>query len=98
MSRKHEKTNYCSCENGAGADKPVNANQISPNDTWVIARAKPIMVKAKKINTKFYVNTLEGQQTGRKGDYLVIGSFGERYIIRSEIFESTCEIMGNYGK
>jgi hypothetical protein len=95
MSRKHEKTNYCSCENGAGADKPTNANQITPDSTWVKAVKKPVMVKAKKINSKFYLNTLEGQMTGRKGDYLVIGSFGERYIVRSEIFDSTYDILGN---
>jgi len=95
MNRKHEKTNFCSCENGAGADKPLNANQIMPDGEWVVAKKKPINIKAKKIYKKFYVNTLQGPINGRPGDYLVIGSFGERYIVSDEIFKSTYDILGN---
>ena len=37
----------------------------------------------------FQVTTLEGVQTGSKGDWLMVGVNGERYICKDEVFQKT---------
>jgi hypothetical protein len=43
------------------------------------------------IDEPFTVDTLEGKMKGEPGDYLVIGTKGEQYPVRKEIFESIYE-------
>ena len=50
---------------------------------------KPIPIKAERLNRPMEVITLEGTFHGKKGDYLVIGVEGERYIVKKDIFEQT---------
>ena len=85
----------CECEGGGGNKKLINANHIEPKvDTGrKIAKKKPMNVKVRKIPGDFFVQTLEGKMFGRAGDYLAIGTHGERYIIRKEIFEDTYDII-----
>jgi hypothetical protein len=50
---------------------------------------KPIQVKAERLSGPMKMITLEGTFHGKKGDYLVVGVKGERYIVRKDIFEQT---------
>jgi hypothetical protein len=54
-------------------------------------RKRPFRVYAVQINLPegFFVNTLEGVMKGKKGDYLLIGIDGEKYICKKSIFEKT---------
>ena len=52
---------------------------------------KPVPVRARQIGRAMKVETLEGTSRGRKGDYLVVGVRGEKYIVRRDIFEETYE-------
>lgn len=52
---------------------------------------KPIPVRARQIKQATSIETLEGVAHGDKGDYLVIGIRGERYIVKRDIFEETYE-------
>lgn len=54
---------------------------------------KPIPVMARQIERAMKVETLEGTFRGRKGDYLVVGTRGEKYIVRQDIFEETYELV-----
>jgi hypothetical protein len=100
--RKRDSRNLydCECEGGGGNKKMLNANQIQPtlNHGWVIVRKHPIDVKALKMPHDFVVQTLEGKMFGKKDDYLVIGTHGERYIIRKEIFETTYQVIREFSK
>ena len=54
---------------------------------------KPVPVRARQIERAMKVETLEGTFHGRKGDYLVVGARGEKYIVRRDIFEETYELV-----
>lgn len=54
---------------------------------------KPVPVRARQIKRAMKVETLEGTFHGRKGDYLVVGVRGEKYIVRRDIFEETYELV-----
>lgn len=58
---------------------------------WKTYRKKPLLVKARKMNEKFWVKTLEGLMTGKPGDYLVKGIAGEKYPVDANIFHATYE-------
>ena len=77
--------------------KPFNTKEITPDnfEGWVTAIKKPLPIKALQLHFPegFAVETLEGVMTGQPGDYLVIGTQGERYIIKREIFEATYEVQ-----
>lgn len=71
----------------------VNASQMKVGPGWIKAVKKPIPIMVKKMTADFFVQTLEGKMIGRKGDYLAIGTHGERYIIRENIFQDSYEII-----
>ena len=48
---------------------------------------KPIPVEAEQLGNTKTIKTLEGTMRGRKGDYLVTGIRGEKYIVKRDIFE-----------
>lgn len=54
-------------------------------------RRKPTEQFAVQVNEPFTVDTLEGKMRGEAGDYLVIGTKGEQYPVKREIFESLYE-------
>lgn len=54
-------------------------------------RKKPIVVEVKQMDQVFKVKTLEGNMSGKKGDYLVIGIKGEQYPVDKDIFEESYE-------
>jgi hypothetical protein len=43
------------------------------------------------MSESFIVSTLEGLMTGKAGDYLAIGAYGEMYPIDKQVFEDTYE-------
>ena len=55
---------------------------------------KPIPVEARRLGRATEIETLEGVSRGKKGDYLVVGVRGEKYIVKREIFEETYEPAG----
>jgi len=50
---------------------------------------KTALIKAVRMNDEFVVDTLEGQFSGKAGDWLAEGVDGERYIIDDKIFRKT---------
>ena len=48
---------------------------------------KPIPIEAEQLKNATTIKTLEGTIQGRKGDYLVTGIRGEKYIVKQDIFE-----------
>lgn len=52
---------------------------------------KPIPIKAWQLEDSIELKTLEGKIRGCKGDYLVTGIHGEKYIVKQNIFEETYE-------
>ena len=50
---------------------------------------KPLVIKACRMDEHFTVDTLEGIMKGSPGDYLAVGPYNERYIIRGYVFEGT---------
>ena len=78
--------------------EPFNADDINV-DNWDImlkVMKKPIVIHATQLNFPegFKVTTIEGEMTGKPGDYLVIGVYGEKYPIDRDIFEGTYDIVG----
>ena len=56
-------------------------------------RKKPVIIHATQMNGDFIVKTLEGEMLGKKGDYLIIGTHGEKYPCRKDIFEANYEVI-----
>lgn len=54
---------------------------------------KPIPINCIQIDEPFEVETLEGNMTGKKGDWLMVGVNGEMYPCDREIFEKTYTIV-----
>jgi len=70
-------------------------------DNWMPmyeVREKPIVVHATQLNFSFKVTTIEGEMSGKAGDYLVIGVDGEKYPVDKDIFEKTYDIVGGMNK
>ena len=63
---------------------------FEPIDDMQPCVKKPVIVHAKRIDTAFRVNTLEGNyKQGKAGDYLMRGVDGELYICDADIFHRT---------
>ena len=56
-----------------------------------VYEARPIRIRAVKMQDPFTVNTMEGTMTGKAGDYLVEGIEGELYPCDASIFERKYE-------
>ena len=54
---------------------------------WNPYQPRPLTIYAMKMPGPFAVNTLEGVMEGQAGDYLVEGTHGEFYPVKSDIFE-----------
>ena len=54
---------------------------------------KPIPIKAWQLEGSMELKTLEGKMRGCKGDYLVTGIRGEKYIVKQNIFEEMYEAI-----
>lgn len=65
----------------------------------VTAVKRPISVRARRMESPFLVETLEGDMVGRAGDWLIEGIRGEMYPCRDDIFQATYRIVaaGNQG-
>lgn len=74
----------------------VNVDHVTV-DNWepmLRVRKKPIIVHATQLNYPFEVTTLSGLALrGETGDYLIIGTSGEKYPCKREIFEKTYDIF-----
>ena len=57
--------------------------------TFKACRKKPVIVHAVQMDEDFTVETLEGNMSGKRGDYLMRGAQSEFYPIKKEIFEAT---------
>ena len=54
---------------------------------------KPIPITAEQLDQDTQVKTLEGTMHGKKGDYLVTGVYGEKYVVNKSVFEDTYELV-----
>lgn len=50
---------------------------------------RQVIVKAIQIKEPFLVNTYEGIQKGKAGDYLMQGVEGENYVCDAKVFDAT---------
>jgi len=67
----------------------IDGQPIDPDTMdWRPVRRRPLMVHAVRMDTDFTVQTLEGEMTGRAGDFLIKGVAGEYYPLSSELFVS----------
>ncbi len=57
------------------------------------ARKKPVIIECIQIDEPFRVNSIEGQVTGKQGDWLMKGVDGELYICDQQIFKKTYDII-----
>ncbi len=48
---------------------------------------------AVELPTKPYINTIEGRKFISKGDYIITGTLGERYLCHPEIFKENYQIV-----
>lgn len=60
-----------------------------PKLEFKTATKKPIPVKCAQINEPFEVETMEGTMKGKKGDWLMIGINGEKYVCDDGIFKKS---------
>lgn len=65
----------------------------TPSFSFKKAIKKPIPINCIQIDEPFEVETLEGNMTGKKGDWLMVGVNGEMYPCDREIFEKTYTIV-----
>jgi hypothetical protein len=63
------------------------------NQDLMRVRKKPIITGAIKMKEVFKVTTLEGEVTGKAGDYLMIGKYEDRYPCDKDIFEKTYDVI-----
>ena len=83
--------------------KPVVVEAIKFEDTseCLVAlsnqlKLDPVRVSyAEAANPVLKINTLEGEMTGKIGDYIIKGVNGEFYPIKAEIFLETYERVGS---
>jgi len=54
-------------------------------------RKRPIIIEAEEAKTEKTIHTLEGDMVANKGDWIVTGINGEKYPVKSDIFEKTYE-------
>jgi hypothetical protein len=52
---------------------------------------KTSVTYARRIDEPFTVDTLEGEHSGKAGDYLAVGVHGEMYPIDAAVFDATYE-------
>lgn len=57
------------------------------------AKKKPIPIKCIQIDEPFEVESMEGLVKGKKGDWLMIGVSGEKYVCDAGIFKKTYDII-----
>lgn len=57
------------------------------------ALKKPIPIKCVQIDEPFEVESMEGLVKGKKGDWLMIGVNGEKYVCDDAIFKKTYDII-----
>ncbi len=57
------------------------------------ALKKPIPIKCIQIDEPFEVESMEGLVKGKKGDWLMIGINGEKYVCDASIFQKTYDII-----
>jgi len=54
-------------------------------------RKRPVEIVAKRMESRFKVETLEGTMEGKKGDWLIVGVEKEMYPCANRIFIKTYE-------
>jgi hypothetical protein len=65
----------------------------TPNLKFKKALKKPIPIKCIQIDEPFEVESMEGLVKGKKGDWLMIGINGEKYVCDASIFQKTYDII-----
>jgi hypothetical protein len=60
---------------------------------WKDCIKRAVVVKAVQMNEDFKVSTLEGEMHGFRNDYLIMGTHGELYPIKKDIFEDIYDLV-----
>lgn len=63
------------------------------NDKWRKFRKRPVIVDAFQTDQELVIETLEGNMTAKKGDWIIRGVKGEMYPCKPDIFEQTYEAI-----
>jgi hypothetical protein len=63
-----------------------------PDLDFRTATKKPIPIKCAQIDEPFEVETMEGTMKGKKGDWLMIGINGEKYVCDDSIFKKSYDL------
>lgn len=54
---------------------------------WAFYKSKPVTITARRMFEPFKVKTLEGEMQGNAGDWLIIGTEGEKYPCKDSVFK-----------
>lgn len=54
-------------------------------------RKKPVVVEAVQLTERIEIPTLEGVMIGNPGDWLIVGTSGELYPCKPDVFEAVYE-------
>jgi hypothetical protein len=66
---------------------------MSSQEKIVTAIKLPIPVKAYQTSKPLVIHTLEGDMSANVGDWIIIGSQGEQWPVRQDIFKKTYKII-----
>lgn len=58
-------------------------------------RKRPVVITARRMVNAFTTQTMEGELTGKPGDWLITGIQGEQYPCDDAIFRATYELAGD---
>ncbi|MCC7298268.1 MAG: hypothetical protein IT244_08045 [Bacteroidia bacterium] len=64
-----------------------------PALSYITAIKKPIPMQCCQIHEPFEIETLEGVMKAEAGDWLIVGSKGEMWAIKKDIFEATYTVV-----
>lgn len=66
---------------------------LESKNSWFKVTKKPVQVKAKKVESKQSVQTLEGEVKASVGDYIINGVEDEKYPVKPEVFSENYSII-----
>lgn len=69
---------------------PLGADEI---EKWSSGKTKCRMVPPNVTHPYIFIETLEGEMRAEPGDYIVLGTHGEYYPVKPEIFEANNELV-----
>lgn len=68
-------------------------DNLESKNGWFKVSKKPVQVKAKKVESEKFIQTLEGEIKANIGDYIIKGVRDEEYPIKPKLFNKNYRII-----